>query len=201
VSKGTPAPGGARPRWAPGTVDPTPGAGRQATSPARRGSSPFRRAGTSPRSGATPSAVDSPHSASSAGSSDSKSGRRPKMVVAHEAEGGCSPGAAQPGPRGWRNEDGPRSRRKNRVIERTPGSPGRSSPLPLVRPGSVLCAGISRIFHSHVLTAQCPSTGASMSGLASGEGAGASASDSAAAMSSPSSVTAAGKTGSVSIGR
>jgi hypothetical protein len=35
-----------------------------------------------------------------------------------------------------------------------PGSPGRSSSLRLVRPWSVLCAGISRIFYSHVLTGQ-----------------------------------------------
>jgi hypothetical protein len=97
------------------------------------------------------------------------------MVVAHEAEGACSPGTAQPGPRGWRNEDGPRSRRKNRVIERTPGTPGRPPSLALVRPRSVLCAGISRILHSHILTGKCSSTGASMSGLASGERAGASA--------------------------
>ena len=54
-------------------------------------------------------------------------------------------------PRGWRNEDGSRSKRKNRIIGRTPGSPGRSPSLQLVRPASVFCASISRGFHSHGL--------------------------------------------------
>jgi hypothetical protein len=146
MSSGTPAPGGARPRWASGTVDPTPGAGRRATSPARRGSSPFGRAATGPRSGSTPSASDSPHSASPAGSSGWKSGRRPRMVVAHEAEGRGSPGRAQPGPPAGRSEVGPRSMRKNRGIGRDPGSPDRSTSIPLVRPRSGLCAGMSQIF-------------------------------------------------------
>jgi hypothetical protein len=170
VSQGTPEPGGARPRSAPGTGVPTPRAGRHARSPPRRASSPFRRAGTGPSRRATPTAADSPHSAPSAASPDPTSGRRSRMVVAHEAGKGCTPGTAQTGPRGWRNEGGPRSKRKDRVIGRTPGSPGRSSSLSLVRPGLVLCAGISRSFHPHVLTRRRLRAGASVSDLASGKG-------------------------------
>jgi hypothetical protein len=80
-----------------------------------------------------------------------------------------------------------RSKRKNRIIGRTPHSPGRSPSLQSVRPTSVFCARISGGFHSHGLARESSTTGAAMSGLASGEGAGASASDSAAAMCSSSS--------------
>jgi len=86
-------------------------------------------------------AADSPQSASSAASSETKSGPDRGWPSRRGQTGRDPPEQHNAAPRGWRNEDGSRSKRKNRAIERTPGSPGRSSSLPLVRPGSVFCAG------------------------------------------------------------
>ncbi len=87
------------------------------------------------------------------------------MTVAQEARGPRSLGTAQPGPPGWRNEDGSRSKRKNSIIGRTPGSPGRSPSLQPVRPASVFCASVSRGFRSHGLAGEGSSTGGDHVGL------------------------------------
>ena len=61
MSRGAPAPVCARHRSARWTGDPTPRGVRRAGSPSRRGSSPFRRAGTGPNCGASSTAAASPH--------------------------------------------------------------------------------------------------------------------------------------------
>ena len=105
---------------------------------------------TGPSRGAPTTPADSPHSASSAGSSKMKSGPQARMAVAQQAEGSVIPRNSTTRPPGERIEDGSRSKRKNRIIGGTPGSPGRSPSLPLVRPASLFCASISRVF---ILTA------------------------------------------------